>query len=298
MSNSIKKLGSNNIFKIIFVFLLCFIPNMIEDIISYIVQVVLLVVMTVNQAVGADELNTEDITELFNSHLMEIQSLILIAALPVMLIMWWVLIKYIKKKNKYAKYRPKNALTYLWLLPLAYVTMMFGNLLTSLIEECLPQSMIDVYNSTNDSLHTGSDTAIILSAVILAPIIEEIIYRGIVYDFVAFLENEVYAVIISAAVFGIIHQNVVQGIYAFTIGLVFGYVRFKYGNIFTTIFMHMLANGIATAVYYSSATNEPETAEYIEDYTSVLVEYTFGYGFVLFILLFCVSKFVNRKQVR
>ena len=42
--------------------------------------------------------------------------------------------------------------------------------------------------------------------------------------------------------FGIVHFNITQGLYAFVIGLLLAYIYYKYNSIIYTYFMHLLMN--------------------------------------------------------
>ena len=82
----------------------------------------------------------------------------------------------------------------------------------------------------------------ICSVVLLAPIAEEIIYRGIVLKLCEKSMSFAVANVIQALLFGIYHMNLVQGIYAFFCGLVLGYICKKRKSIIASIFLHMIVN--------------------------------------------------------
>lgn len=77
-------------------------------------------------------------------------------------------------------------------------------------------------------------------AAIGAPIMEEIIFRGLV---LRHLEpyGKGFAIVMSAFIFGIFHGNIVQIPYAFLVGLVMGYVTIEY-NILWAMVLHMINN--------------------------------------------------------
>ena len=51
---------------------------------------------------------------------------------------------------------------------------------------------------------------------------------------------------IQAAMFGIAHMNILQGVYAFTIGLIFGYIYKKYNSLYASILAHLTFNFTGT----------------------------------------------------
>ena len=84
-----------------------------------------------------------------------------------------------------------------------------------------------------------------LYVVIIAPIIEEKVYRGWLLELLSKYGASV-AIIFTAFGFGMIHGNIVQSIPAFFIGLIFGYIAWKYESIVPTIVLHVLTNFLST----------------------------------------------------
>ncbi len=76
---------------------------------------------------------------------------------------------------------------------------------------------------------------------ILAPIIEELVFRKIICDRLLPL-GEGYAIVLSGAIFGLVHGNLFQFFYAFLTGMLFSYVYVKTGRLRYTIVYHMIIN--------------------------------------------------------
>lgn len=88
----------------------------------------------------------------------------------------------------------------------------------------------------------GVTIPVILYAVLLGPLSEELIFRGVVMKtglkkFSFFTVN-----IIQAALFGMFHMNVVQGLYTFFVGLCLGYVAYRTKGIKTSYLLHLVYN--------------------------------------------------------
>lgn len=95
--------------------------------------------------------------------------------------------------------------------------------------------------TTSDSLEDASGTlAMILYAGFLGPIVEEVIFRGVVLRGFA-KYGKVFAIVTSAALFGIFHGDIVQGVFAFVAGLLFGIVAIEFG-IGWSIALHIVNN--------------------------------------------------------
>ena len=96
-----------------------------------------------------------------------------------------------------------------------------------------------------------------LSVCIFAPFFEEWLCRGMILRGLLNYERKgkdgekvrgmkpVWAIVISAAIFAIIHANPWQAIAAFSLGVLFGYVYYRTGSIWLTMLMHFTNNFFA-----------------------------------------------------
>lgn len=91
---------------------------------------------------------------------------------------------------------------------------------------------------------------IFISVGFVAPIIEEIIFRGIILEGLLKNYSEKKAIIISALLFGIVHMNIWQFIVASLFGLILGYWYSKTKSIFICIFAHIINNVIPIISVY------------------------------------------------
>ena len=79
-------------------------------------------------------------------------------------------------------------------------------------------------------------------AVIMAPLAEELIFRGLTLHYAKKAFPVWIAIIYQAVLFGIFHMNIYQGIYAFVAGLFMGIVAHYGGSIAWTVLLHMVYN--------------------------------------------------------
>lgn len=86
-------------------------------------------------------------------------------------------------------------------------------------------------------------------AVLIAPVIEEIIFRKLLIDRTVGYGKKL-AMIMSGFLFGLMHGNIEQFFYTFFIGMIFAYVYIKTGRIWCSILLHMLLNGTSTVLQY------------------------------------------------
>ncbi len=93
-----------------------------------------------------------------------------------------------------------------------------------------------------------SPILMILSVVIIAPIYEEVIFRGIMLKGMASKMNPILAIIISSLFFAILHMNIPQGINAFLLGIVIGSIYLNTGSIYLSIFAHFVNNSVGITI--------------------------------------------------
>ena len=82
----------------------------------------------------------------------------------------------------------------------------------------------------------------IISYGILAPLGEEIVFRGVVYGQLRKVLKVPYAVVLSGLAFGLFHRNLVQAVYATIIGCLLALVYEWYGTIAAPMLFHSVAN--------------------------------------------------------
>ncbi len=121
---------------------------------------------------------------------------------------------------------------------LMYAGNFLGQLITGLLGSLIGTS---TEVGITDLIMEESTVMKILFIVILAPLIEEFIFRKQLIDRMA-PYGEKLAVVTSALLFGLFHGNFSQFFYAFALGLVFGYVYLKTGKLRYSIGLHMGIN--------------------------------------------------------
>lgn len=114
----------------------------------------------------------------------------------------------------------------------------FLNIFRSIFEDAF-KSYDDMISSVTGA---GSSWLMLFSIFVLAPIAEEILFRGLLYQYSKKLLFTPFAIIFQAFMFGVYHGTVIQGIYAFAMGLVLGCVMYKFDSIVPSIFLHMVIN--------------------------------------------------------
>jgi len=81
----------------------------------------------------------------------------------------------------------------------------------------------------------------VISVGIAAPVVEELVFRGVLMGRMKWAPAWV-SVLVQAALFGAVHMNMFQSLYAFLAGLLLGFIYIKYRSIIMAIIGHMAYN--------------------------------------------------------
>ena len=81
-----------------------------------------------------------------------------------------------------------------------------------------------------------------ITVVIIAPLTEEILFRGLILGELAKCFNIHIAIALQAVLFGVMHGNIIWAVIAFLSAMLYGYFIKKYKNIFTSVAGHMSVN--------------------------------------------------------
>lgn len=126
----------------------------------------------------------------------------------------------------------------------------FGNVLLSVFLKIFENN--DYINTTLEALENilnynsiSEYLVLFTSVVIIAPILEELLFRGILFSETKKYLNVAAAIVINGLCFAIYHMNIIQGINTFFMGMVLSYVYYYRRNIREAIAIHMVNNLIA-----------------------------------------------------
>jgi membrane protease YdiL (CAAX protease family) len=125
----------------------------------------------------------------------------------------------------------------------------FSSYLVGVVSLAFPDWLRE-YEELIDTVGLGSDLSPLMFcySVLLAPIGEELCFRGVTMRQAQKAVPFWAANLLQAFLFGCFHMNWIQGIYAFALGLVLGYVCEKGGSIYYSLLFHILFNFWGTVV--------------------------------------------------
>ncbi len=124
-------------------------------------------------------------------------------------------------------------------IPLILAGMIFINLCSEFLG--LPDMMQDTFRAMSRNVFG------IISITIMAPLVEELLFRGAIQGHLLRKGMKPSnAILIASAVFGIVHMNPIQIPFAFAIGLIFGWLYYRTGSVVPGMIGHFINNSIAT----------------------------------------------------
>lgn len=139
-------------------------------------------------------------------------------------------------------------------LILLLVTIISFQLLNASFIQLLTKSFS---TQTTDIAHSG--IVHFIGAILLSPILEEVLFRGTILN--GMLENYTSrkAILLSAAFFALFHGKLLQIIPAFFWGLLLGYIFYKTRSIVLSILLHMTVNFTSTLSHWLHPANKSYT---------------------------------------
>ena len=197
---------------------------------------------------------------IMNATMSQALSMTLLAGLATAPILIFI---YIRDNNKdrrngtFVKYKLNNTLKYLLIIPFGVFNMLWANYFVALLQLVMPKFMLESYTDTQQIIEGGGFLIQLLTAGIVAPIVEELIFRGLVYRRTKKMTGTIAAAILSAALFGVFHGNWVQAPYAFIIGIVAVFVYEKFKSIVAPIMLHMSANILSVLIMTMTSSDTP-----------------------------------------
>jgi len=130
---------------------------------------------------------------------------------------------------------------------LGFFMVLFGQSLAALVETALG---IDPGSDNTATFVTIADAVpvAILSIALFAPILEELIFRRVIFGSLVHKTNFFVAGSVSAVVFAVIHFDFTHILLYAVSGFIFAFLYYKTKRILTSIISHMLLNGFVVLV--------------------------------------------------
>ena len=134
----------------------------------------------------------------------------------------------------------------------------------------------ETYNSLESTISSASPFIQLTAICIIGPIAEELLFRGIIFRRLRDYIGTAGAAVLSGVIFGAVHGNLVQGIYAGLFGIVMALLYEHYGTIWIVIVVHIVNNMLASFAD-PFILSMPTTGQFIYSVICILCVCVFGW---------------------
>lgn len=195
-------------------------------------------------------------------------------------------------KEKTDTWRRSATVPQILLIPILGVLVQFMTSSVLTVIDILFPSVMESYSELMETSGLNEVTAtMLISTAIMAPLCEEILCRGLVLRLAQKVSARFWVInIVQAFAFGVMHGNLVQGSYAFFLGLILGSLYKRFGNIWLCMLLH-------SAINLSSILVEPVFSLFPEKYPLVSMAVTFVVSFVLFALVMFLICYYHTNRL-
>lgn len=125
----------------------------------------------------------------------------------------------------------------------------FVDSILTLVRPYFPNTFENYDKLTTNVTGAGSSWVLLLAVFVAAPIGEELLFRGLMQKYIKTFFGKVFTkgvagftVLTQALLFALYHGNIVQGIYAFVMGIFLGALALRFGSLIPGILFHMAIN--------------------------------------------------------
>lgn len=151
--------------------------------------------------------------------------------------------------------RGRFVFTAIAITPLLYAAILY-------LMSFLPEAWTSGYAEAASVYHQ-TDVIMMVAVVLIAPIVEEIVFRGLILSRLRRALPGWLSVVITALLFGACHAQIAWMLYAFVLGLFFGFVDLKAKSIWPSLCAHLLFNGIGQLAVYLPETDPATNLFYL-----------------------------------
>lgn len=221
-----------------------------------------LITILVSMQEADSGLSSLELTGIATQKVLENLIPILIVSQVLAILVFGIWYYFVYGKKKRPEGTPKPVLHHILLIVvLGIAAQFFVSGILTLVENFAPQ-LLENYNELMEQTGIFEGTVLTLvSTIILAPLSEELVCRGIILKLAGKVSPRFWvANFIQALAFGILHANLVQGLYAFGLGLVLGALYGRFKNIWLCMLLHaaMNASSVLVGPVYTLLSQNPE----------------------------------------
>ena len=213
------------------------------------------IILSLGAAVGGAVIGGGRAIELIDRFMTENMNLFscLIYVVPGAVFITWYYFAFVEKRGiretLYSHTRRLSPACFGWIVLLGFAVQHVISLLMAAIYAIMPSAM-DQYTEMIDSSGISQYSILwAVSTLTLPPIVEEIIFRGLILQYLGRAGARfLVANLIQAVLFGVFHMNFVQGIYTALLGFLLGWLAYRYDSILVPMVLHAIFNLFGTVL--------------------------------------------------
>ena len=267
-------------------------PIILKVVVSLLVEAIVVAVFTMKYLPDASaSMSMEQLMAYVEAdvykYIVEITAISALATIPFLILMR----SNDRKKEKAMGLVPNNRAPLSKYVYVAVISIVFSLALNNIVLLSDLAEYSIAYQEAAEALYAPSLIVQILCLGIVTPIMEEYIFRGLIFKRLRNRLPVARAIISSALFFGIYHGNLVQMIYGTLSGILLAYLYEKYGSLKAPILAHMLMNTVACIL------TEADVFTWIFSEKIRIAVITIGCATIASIMYLYIQKIEEKPQV-
>ena len=263
-------------------------PYMLYFVITFVIQLIMIIPMCIRLFKDVETYAYVDMYSTMMQYIYDHAMLMTLVSgvltIPIMYLFFCLDKKKYVKNHMIISYESLPIYYYGYVVALGIATCLFLNYVIDVLDLI---RWSPIYQEVSQMMYGGNAMLTFFVTVLMAPVLEELLFRGLIYKRLRVQFNPVISAVIASLAFGVTHGNLVQFVYAFAAGMLlcFGYEKFK--NLWAPIVFHMCAN--ATSVLLES---------YIQSIQSFTIKISLAVIelAIMLVVMWIINKNVIRKS--
>ena len=184
-----------------------------------------------------DVTDTAEITRMITEKILEQSMTMTLISGILALLTYWIV--FLIRKKKFAQEVKLRKIPVKGILAVLLMGITFNIVISTLLATIpFPDAWMETYQQNSSVLTGGNEVISFLATVFMAPVLEEIVFRGLIYDRLKKGMPAVVAAIISSLAFGLMHGTIIWMMYAFVLGVVLVIVFERFHSLLANMFLH------------------------------------------------------------
>lgn len=175
--------------------------------------------------------------------------LVILSGFCTILVLWLFFVIRKKKFTVEAEIVPFEKKQWIPVIGMGIGIGLFFNGILSLLP--IPEDIMGSYAQSSSGLFEQPMWVAILSNIIVGPVVEEVVFRGLMSTRLRKAMPTVVAVLITSVLFGVMHGHILWAAYATLLGILFSITAIKCKSTLASIVVHMIVNTMGTVLAYS-----------------------------------------------